>query len=476
MHKLATSHTVSDRRTFLKALLGSPVVFCTVGRTLFADEKAYAGAGPDKAEMAERVRQEFLHAWKGYKQYAWGHDELKPLSKSYRDWHSVPLYMTPVDALDTMILMGLDEEAAKTREFIAKNLSFDHDIFVKNFEITIRMLGGLLSSYLLTGDKRLLSLAEDLGTRLLPVFNSPTGMPYVNVNLKTGAVRKEETNPAEIGTLLIEFGTLGKLTGKPVFYDKAKNALVQLYTRRSPVGLVGSTINIKTGAWTDPISHISGGIDSYYEYLLKCSLLFGDKDCERMWQASIAALNKYVADDGPAGFWYAQVNMNTGARVSRHYGALDAFFPAVLALSGDLGRAKRLEESCYKMWTTFGIEPEEFDYASMKVTYDGYALRPEIIESAYYLHHFTDDGRYLEMGKTFFESLVKYCRTDVGYAALSDVGAKTKADRMESFFLAETLKYLYLLFAPAKTLDFNSVIFNTEAHPIQRSFQTSKSS
>lgn len=473
----------SARRHFLRALgfaclggralLGSPMLLSgtSFGSALLSHPDPQASAavpGLDKAEMAERVRQEFLHAWNGYKQYAWGHDELRPLSKSYRDWHSVSLYMTPVDALDTMILMGLGEEAAKTREFIASNLSFEHDIFVKNFEITIRMLGGLLSAYQLTNDKRLLTLAEDLGNRLLPVFNSPTGMPYVDVNLKTGAVRNEVTNPAEIGTLLIEFGTLSKLTGKPVFYDKAKHALVELFNHRSSIGLVGSSINIKTGAWTDPTSHISGGIDSYYEYLLKCSLLFGDKDCERMWQTSIEVLNKYVADDGPAGFWYGQVDMNTGARVSRHYGALDAFFPAVLALSGDLNRARRLEESCYKMWTTFGIEPEEFDYSSMKVTYNGYALRPEIIESAYYLHHFTGDARYLEMGKTFFESLVKYCRTDVAYAALSDVETKAKADRMESFFLAETLKYLYLLFAPPETLDLSRVVFNTEAHPMRK--------
>ncbi len=101
-----------------------------------------------------------------------------------------------------------------------RDLSFDQDIYVKNFEITIRMLGGLLSSYQLTGDKRLLALAEDLGKRLLPAFNSPTGMPYVYVNLKTGAVRGVETNPAEAGTLLLEFGTLSKLTGKPVYYEK----------------------------------------------------------------------------------------------------------------------------------------------------------------------------------------------------------------------------------------------------------------
>jgi len=435
--------------------------------------------------MAERVRTDFLHAWSGYQQYAWGHDELKPLTQSYRDWYSTPtrenparvgdpggtsLLMTPVDALDTMLLMGLKDEAKQDRELIDKQLSFDKDIYVKNFEITIRLLGGLLSSYQLSGDKRLLALADDLGTRLLPAFNSPTGMPYVFVNLKTGSVRGVESNPAEIGSLIIEFGTLSKLTGKPVYYDKAKRALVEVYNRRSPIGLVGSSITVETGKWIDTTSHISGGIDSYYEYLLKCSILFGDKDCERMWQTSIAALNKYVADDTAGGLWYAQVDMNTGKKISTHYGALDAFFPAVLALSGDLDRARRLQESSYKMWTTFGVEPEEFDYTTMKITYQGYELRPEIIESTYYLYYFSGEPRYLDMGKTFADSLEKYCRTDSGFAALINVGTKEKRDAMESFFLAETLKYLYLLYAPRSTLDLHKTVFNTEAHPIERTW------
>ncbi len=423
-----------------------------------------------KTEMAERVRQDFLHAWSGYKQYAWGHDELRPLTKSYRDWYSSSLLMTPVDALDTMVLMGLKDEAKEDRELIDKQLSFDKDIYVKNFEITIRLLGGLLSSYQLTGDKRLLELADDLGTRLLPAFNSPTGMPYVFVNLKTGAVKGVESNPAEIGSLLIEFGTLSKLTGKPVYYEKAKRALVGVYDRRSPIGLVGSSINVESGKWTDPLSHISGGIDSYYEYLLKCSILFHDEDCERMWKTSIAALNQYVADQTHGGLWYAQVNMNTGAVVSTHYGALDAFFPAVLALSGDLERAERLQESSYKMWTTFGVEPEEIDYSTMKITYPNYELRPEIIESTYYLYYFTGKPRYLDMGQTYADTLEKYCRSDVGFAALMNVETKQQRDDMESFFLAETLKYLYLLYAPKSTLDLRKVVFNTEAHPIQRTW------
>ena len=427
---------------------------------------------PSPGPMALQVRAEFLYAWNAYKQYAWGHDELKPLSKGHHDWYSKSLLMTPVDALDTMILMGLTDEADKTREFIATNLSFDQDIEVKNFEITIRLLGGLLSSYQMTGDKRLLDLADNLGNRLLPVFNSPTGMPYMFVNLKTGKTRGVESNPAEIGTLLLEFGTLSKLTGKPIYYDKAKSAVVALYSRRSKIGLVGSTINVETGQWIDTTSHISGGIDSYYEYLLKSWLLFEDKDCKKMWEASVKAVNKYLADDTRKGLWYGQVDMNTGKRLSTQFGGLDAFFPAVLARSGDLDRARKLQESSYKMWTTFGIEPETLDYTTMQVVAPGYQLRPEIIESAYYLAFYTKDDRYQEMGSTFLLSLVRYCKADAGYAALSNVETKIKKDSMESYFLAETLKYLYLLFAPRGTLDLNKVVFNTEAHPLRNTWST----
>ena len=246
-----------------------------------------------KAAMAERVRQDFLHAWGGYKQYAWGHDELRPLTKGYRDWYASSLLMTPVDALDTMVLMGLKDEANADRELIDKQLSFDKDIYVKNFEITIRLLGGLLSSYQLTGDKRLLELADDLGTRLLPAFNSPTGMPYVFVNLKTGATKGVESNPAEIGSLLIEFGTLGAPGSASRFITTRPSwALLAVYDRRSPIGLVGSSINVETGKWTNPVSHISGGIDSYYEYLLACSILFaGPRLRARCEEPASLALN-----------------------------------------------------------------------------------------------------------------------------------------------------------------------------------------
>lgn len=425
----------------------------------------------EAARLAGAVREQVRHAWQGYMRHARGHDGLRPLSGQPRDWYPEPLLMTPVDALDTLILLGLDEEAGQAHRLIVEQLSFDKDIWVQNFEVTIRLLGGLLSGYQMTHDARLLALAEDLGRRLLPVFDSPTGLPYTHVNLHTGAVRGKISNPAETGTLLLEFGTLSRLTGNPVYYAKAKRALVATFERRSKIGLVGLNINVETGRWTDTDSAISGGIDSYYEYLLKCWKLFGDEDCRRMWKASIGPVNRYLADEVRDGeLWYGHADMRTGKRTATTYGALDAFMPALLALGGDLGRARRLQESGWRMWRLHGIEPESLDYRTMKVTSPGYALRPEIVESAYYLYHYTRDPRYRGMGKAFFEDFVRATRTAYGFAVLKDVRTGEKADVMESFLLAETFKYYYLLFAPAAVLDFDHVVFNTEAHPLRRTW------
>jgi mannosidase alpha-like ER degradation enhancer 2 len=430
--------------------------------------RAVGGRPPlDRAALAARVKAEFLHAWRGYQRYAWGHDELRPLSMTPHDWYGQTLVMTPIDALDALILLGFDEEAKSTREYVVKNASFDKDVFVKTFEISIRLLGGLLASHQLTGDPRLLALADDLGTRLLPAFSSPTGMPYTYVNLKTGAVREPATNPAEAGTLLLELGTLSRLTGKPAYYDKPKRALEAVYERRSRIGLVGSAINVETGEWTERESHISGRIDSYYEYLLKAWKLFGDEDCRRMWDDHIAAINKYLAQEVRGELWYGYADMDTGKRTRSYYGALDAFFPAVLVLAGDVERAKRLQESGFKMWRRHGLEPEVFDYEKMQVVSGEYHLRPEIIESAYYLRRRTGEGRYLEMGRVFLDDLVEHCRTAAAYAATKDVRTMEKLDAMESFLFAETLKYLYLLFAPDSAFDLDAHVLTTEAHPLR---------
>ena len=280
-------------------------------------------------------------------------------------------------------------------------------------------MGGLLSSYQLTGDKRLLSLAEDLGNRLLPVFDSPTGLPYRFVNLKTGKVSGAKTNPAEAGTLLIEFGTLSKLTAGHVFYDKAKRALVAIYKRRSPIGLVGTWIDVETGKWTDTDSHISGAIDSYYEYLLKCWLLFGDEDCHRMWLDSIAAINRYLADEFDREIsrrrvlelWYGHADMNTGKRTATTYGALDAFFPGGARAFRRPDAREALAGVIFQNVDLHGIEPEEINYPTMTVMSPGYPLRPEIVESTYYLYHYTGGERTYPLVWAGPADVSRFCKT-----------------------------------------------------------------
>jgi ER degradation enhancer, mannosidase alpha-like 2 len=438
--------------------------FCpsAVAQTTFTPE--------EKARLAGRVREEFVHSWNGYKKYAWGQDALLPLSKKGTNWYSKPLVVSMVDALDTMIMMGLTAEADSTRAYIVAHLSFDQDMYVKAFEINIRMLGGLLSSYQLTGDERLLKLAKDLADRLIPIFKSPTGLPYVEVNLRTGAVRGTKTNPAEIGTYLLDFGTLSHLTGEVKYYNYAKNAILRLYERRSAIGLYGDGIDCETGEWTSTRSHISACIDSYFEYLAKSALMFDDTDCATIWEESHRALNTYLTDSTATGIWYGQVDMNTGKRTATTTGALDAFYPAVLVLASDVPQAIKLQESFFTMWKRHGLEPEQFDYLRMEAKRPGYYLNPEIMESAFYLYRATQRDHYLEMAKVFLDSLMTYCRTDAGYAELKNVVTKEKMDRMETYFLAETLKYLYLIFAPENTVDLGTVFFNTEAHPLKRTW------
>ncbi|TAM98567.1 MAG: glycoside hydrolase family 47 protein [Chitinophagaceae bacterium] len=456
---------------FFLVLSASFLIFAGVGCHSSGNKNATSSADSITAlrqRLADSVKQEFSYAWDSYVKYAWGHDGLKPLSHSYFDWYPHSLVMTPLDGYDTMVLMGLTSKADSAKRLILDSLRFNYDMSVSNFEITIRMLGGLLSAYELDGDKKFLTLATDLANRLIKAYHSPTGMPYRFVNLKTGKTTGDTSNPAEIGTSLLEYGTLTKLTGDSIYYKTAKKAVVTLFNlRNKKTGLVGDAIDVNTGKWVGKESSISGGTDSYYEYLLKAWKLFGDQDCKRMWDSTVIAINTHLADTSGGTLWYGHANMDTGIINLPYYGALDAFFGGALALGGDTTRAKSLQESNFKMWELAGLEPEVLNYRTMQIVNGYYALRPENLESCYYCYHYTHNPEYLYMARTMFQSIVRYCRTGGGYAAIKDVRNMTPDDMMESYFLAETLKYAYLIFAPAKTLDFNKVIFNTEAHPFK---------
>jgi hypothetical protein len=422
------------------------------------------------SRMAQKIKSEFLRSWNAYKTYAWGHDVLLPVSKGHMDWYENSLGISPIDAYSTMKVMGLDKEAEQVQKYVADTLNFDKDQFVKTFEVNIRVLGGLVAMYQFTKDPKILAKAEDFGQRLLPAYNTATGIPAYWVNLKTGAIKGDTVNLAEGGSSLIEMGMLSRFTGNPVYFEKAKNASLAIFNRRSSIGLVAENIDIQTGRWVDSVSHIGCCIDSYYEYLLKGSILFNDKELKDAWDQSIIAIRKYIADEKDSSLWYARVNKDTGKLDSRVVTLYDAYFPAVLALSGDLDHAARYEDSWYGLWTTYGLEPSVYDYDKKEILHASYNLNPEIIESAYYLWYFTRDKKYKEMAARFFNDIMTYCRTDVAFTNIKDVRTKEQKDHMETFFLAETMKYLYLTFADPKGINPKECVFSTEAHPFFKQY------
>lgn len=417
---------------------------------------------------AEDIKKNTQWAWKAYRQYAWGHDALLPISKGYSDWYTESLNISPIDAYSTLFLMDLTDETTLIENYIADSISFDKDLFVKTFEVNIRILGGLLTMFQSTGNPKILQKAEDFGKRLLPAFESKTGIPYYWVNLKTGEVKGDTVNAAEGGTYLIEMGMLSRFTKNPVYYQKAKNATMALFEHRSKIDLIGQDINVETGEWTNKVSHIGACIDSYYEYMVKGWILFGDQDLKKTWDISIEAINKYLAEERDSLLWYGVVDMNSGQIVKRRVTLYDAFFPALLALSGDIERAEKLQTTWDWLWNKYGLEPMAYDYEQHKPTYPVYDLNPEIIESSYYLYHFTGNQKYRDMAIKYFKDICKYCKTDVAFTAVENVVTKEKRDYLATYFFAETMKYFYLIFSDQQRFDFDSYIFSTEAHPFKK--------
>lgn len=453
----------------MRALFLAPLVFAACSGA--SSEQATSTTPVDSTylRLADEVKRETLRSWQAYEQYAWGHDALKPLTKASEDWYAQPLYISPIDAYSTLKLMGLDEEAAAIERYVVDSLSWDKDIDAKVFEVDIRILGGLLSMYELSGNPKVLAKTVDFADRLMPAFNTPTGIPTYHVNLRTGRQSGDTVNVAEAGTNILELGILSYYTGDPKYYAAGKRATLAVHERRSKLGLVGSDINVRTGEWTNRTAHICAGVDSYYEYLYKAYQLFGDTTIGRVWRESIAAINTYLPEEKDGLLWYGRSDMDTGERTGRVITLYDAFMPALLVLSGDTARAERLQRTWDVVWKEHGLEPTAYDYGTRTVRHGAYELNPEIIESAYYLHHFTGKPVYRDMAVGYWNDIKQHCRTDVAFTSVADVRTMEQKDYMPTFFFAETLKYLYLVFSEGNgAFSLSEHVFNTEAHPFAR--------
>ncbi|GAB2269884.1 Alpha-mannosidase I mns5 [Dionaea muscipula] len=443
-----------------------------------------------KRLMREKVRRMFYHAYENYMKYAFPHDELKPLTKTYTNSlselgnlnlkHLPQNYngsaLSLIESLSSLVILGNYSEFEKAVRWLSHNLSFNVDARVNLFECNIRILGGLVSAHLLAIDSRswftqgtyngeLLGLAEDLAKRFLPAFETPTGLPYAWINLKYGVMENEttETSTSGCGSLILEMGALSRLTGDPRYESAALRALRTLWSMRSSLNLLGSTLNMETGQWTEHSTGIGAGVDSFYEYLIKAYILFGKEEYWRMFHSAYLAVQKYLRY-GP---WYHEADMRTGRATHWQLTSLQAFWPGLQVLVGDIPAANSSHREFFDVWEKFGVMPERYllDYRTLHPTEKYYPLRPELAESTFYLYQATKDPWYLEVGESIVKSLNAYTKVEGGFASVRDVTTMQLEDHQHSFFLSETCKYLYLLYDDS-FLAKRNYIFTTEGHPL----------
>ncbi|KAI0254258.1 alpha-mannosidase [Lactifluus subvellereus] len=443
-----------------------------------------------KLEMRNQVRDLWYHGYTSYMRFAFPLDELAPLSCMGRgpDWH-IPeniayndvagnFSLTLIDSLDTLVVLNDRAGFEDAVRQVINSVSFDVDTKPQIFETNIRVLGGLLSGHLFASRPgqpfhlpwyrgELLTMAHDLGQRFLPAFSTPTGLPYARINLRHGIPAGEsiETCTAGAGSLILEFATLSRLTGDPRFEKAAHKAFFALWNRRSDIELVGNRVNAWTGDWMYPqVSSVGAGVDSFLEYALKWYILSGEHEFLDVWNESYAAIMRYSRSLD--GLWYRQVHMTTGDMAYNTMDSLSAFWPGLQVLAGDIESAIKTHMLYWQLWKRHGGIPEVWDMSYKQATSLQYPLRPEFIESTWYLYRATRDPMYLDIGKTVFSDLLLRAKVECGIAGIQDLRSGALEDRMESFVLSETLKYLYLLFDEDNPLhsDDSNYVFTTEGH------------
>ncbi|ORZ02201.1 glycoside hydrolase [Syncephalastrum racemosum] len=456
------------------SIAATALVFGCVQSVIAAPAEHRQSVPANNQARMDAVKSAFQHAWQGYAKYAWGHDELRPLSNGYSDtrngWGA-----SIFDALDTMIIMGLDKEYQQAMDHVLKVDWKKTPSPSKTFETNIRYLGGLLSAYDLRPDPQLLNKALDLAHNvILPAYNTPNGIPAAYVDVAKGKPTSEQgLILAEFGSLQLELVRLSQVTGDDQ-YAKLANSVIEKIAnvKASYPGLYPITWDLKSFT---PSSELQ--LD--------------------MWKVAAQSMQQYLRSE-------TSKNMVFLSEINDQYkllqtGELVCFIPGNLLMGARYLNDPNLEkfatelmDGCYNAWalTPTGLAPETWSwvdksqdikkypqvmqaamqntgYAAQDVSYD---LRPETLESIFYFYRLTGDPKYQDMAWNIFQAIEKYCKTESGYTRVADVsntGAVRPMDFEESYFFAETLKYLYLTFADPNYISLDDYVLNTEAHPFK---------
>ncbi|KAI1079997.1 glycoside hydrolase family 47 protein [Whalleya microplaca] len=495
----------------------------------------------------EEVKNAFITSWDAYYANAWGNDRYHPLSATGSQMSPNGLGWIIIDSLDTMMIMNLTTRLGEPRKWLQRSLNYDQNQDVNTFETTIRMLGGLLSAHYLSTklpdissrrDQVYLSKAVEIAERLLPAYQSRSGIPYASVHLgrKKGLPSHADggsSSMAEAATLQLEMKYLSYLTGNETYWRKAERIMKVLDDNAAQDGLLPIFVHPETGKFTTSEIRLGSRGDSYYEYLIKQYLQTGGQEPVylEMWEEALDGIRKHLittTSESQLKF-VAELPQGIGGPLSPKMDHLVCFLPGTIALGATGGYtlaaarktldwdadkerqiqlARDLMKTCWGMYavTKTGLAPEiawfharnedlepvpgdrpttstRNSLGSWRRDYivkplDSHNLqRPETVESLLMMWRITEDPQYREMGWKIFKAFEKYTKVShaQGYTSLDDVNAipPPTRDNMESFWLAETLKYLYLLFSPVELLPLHEVVFNTEAHvfPVMKSLK-----
>ncbi|KAF7867419.1 hypothetical protein EAF04_005502 [Stromatinia cepivora] len=491
---------------------------CNIQATTFPKESRPARAV--RLTRQKKVKEEFLHAWKGYKKNAWMHDEVMPLSGSRKDAF-VGWAATLVDSLDTLHIMGLKKEFEDALESLKQiDFSKPNTERVPVFETTIRYLGGLLGAWDVSGHQypSLLEKAKQLGDLLFKAFNTESGIPtpyyWWEKEILEGDKIPGENGilVAQIASLSLEFIRLSQVTGDQKYEKSIQKIMDQLENTQnttalpgmwpSQVNCMGSNLALASLSFT-----LGAFADSAFEYLPKTHLILpksssGDQYL-RMYRNALSTINKHLIfrpnlPGDPDILFTGTVDVNSGQPL------LDAQIQHLACFTGDMiGIGSRINQSPSEMETAIkltngciwayentpsGIMPEIFhvdpctntsfctfqgsntDNGFTRIEDPSYQLRPEAIESIFIMYRLTGDPKWQEKGWKMFSAIVKHTHTNIANARIKNVMDEEpeKEDSMESFWLAETLKYFYLLFSEPNLLSLDEWVLNTEAHPLRQ--------
>lgn len=443
----------------------------------FPRVQSYGTLNNDELSISRRdaIRKAFIKSWNAYKAKAWGQDELAPLTgtgkKTLNGWGA-----QIIDVLDMLWIMNLKDDFQWAVQHVAGidwSATSEH---VNVFEVTIRYLGGLIAAFDLSGDQILINKAVELGDMLYAAFDTPNRLPPHWLDLYKAKNGQQEADSrmsgAAGGSLCLEFTRLTQITGNPKYYD-ATERLKQFFHKNQNEtqipGLWPHTMNYQKEKMDKTMYTLGAGSDSMYEYLPKMHALLGglDLEYEKMTVKALEAARDNLLfkpmspkDDNLLLVGKAMVNKNKRVELAPEMEHLACFAGSMYALAGklinrghfvDLGA--RLTRGCIWAYDSFetGIMPEIVEVVAcesrhkpcaydpgmlpsgraknlpegfVRVRDTQYHLRPEAVESIFYMWRITGDRKWREWAWMLWQGISREAETGIAYATVDDVRYK----------------------------------------------------